>query len=266
MKKEVNGIISMNYIPKDEVEWRETKVLKINEEGPADQHPYKYRLMLPIPLAEWDVFDYWERERFDSMEQHLKQGDVLFDIGTEQGWCNLIYAQFVGPENMVLIEPTPEFWPNIKETWLKNFPRKLPKAYYDGLFSAETTDKRKNVNFGSWPQAAYGDLIDRNSYKYIHEHGDVVPQITIDEYVRRSKVVPTALTMDTEGSELIILRGAAKTLKAHHPKVWVSIHPEMSVEWYNTTKDDLLKFMEKLGYEAEHLATDHEEHWYFYAS
>ena len=253
----------MNLIPKDEVVWRETKIHKINTDGPAEQHPYKHKFILPVPLADWDVFDYWERERFDSMEKHLKQGDVLFDIGTEQGWCNLIYAQFVGAENMVLIEPTPEFWPNIKETWLKNY-RKLPKAYYDGLFSDKTTDERKDAkDFSVWPQAAYGDLIDRNSYKYIHEHGDVVPQITIDDYVKRSGVVPTALTMDTEGSELLILRGAAKTLKKHHPQVWVSIHPELSVEFGYGTKEEVLELMKKLGYEGEMLAADHEEHWYF---
>lgn len=252
----------MSFIKPKNARWHLVKVLKECDDCPPDMS-YKFQLFLPEPLASWDIFDYWEKERFLSMEKHLEYGDTLFDIGTEQGWCNLIYAQFVGPENMVLIEPTPEFWPNIKETWLKNFPRKLPKAFYDGLFSDKTTEIRKSL-WTTWPQAAYGDLIDRNSYKYIHEHGDIVPQITIDEYVRCSKIVPTALTMDTEGSELVILRGATKILKAHHPKVWVSIHPDMSREWYNTTKDELLQFMEKLGYKAEHLATDHEEHWYFY--
>lgn len=252
----------MEYIPKDKVVWQDTKIIKLNTDGPAETHPYKYQFALPYPLSDWDVFDYWEKERFASMEKHLKQGDVLFDIGTEQGWCNLIYAQFCGAENMVLIEPTPEFWPNIKQIWEKNGMAQ-PKGFYDGLFSDKTTDDLKKLNATDWPADSEGDMIDRNSYKYIHEHGDVIPQVTIDDYVATTNIVPNALTMDTEGSELLILRGAEKTLKRYHPKVWVSVHPDLGERDYGIKKEDTLAFMEKLGYQSEYLATDHEEHWYF---
>lgn len=252
----------MNYIPKDQVVWKSVKILKKNTEGPAEEHPYQYTFELPEPLASWDVWDYWEKERFASMKKHLKEGDVLFDIGTEQGWCNLIYAQFVGAENMVLIEPTPEFWPNIKAIWEKN-DMKRPKGFYDGLFSDKTTDNRR-LAAKQWPQSSNGDLVDRNAYKYIHEHGDVVPQITIDDYVLRTSIIPSALTMDTEGSELLILKGAEDTLKQHHPKVWVSIHPELAKENYGVEPDAVYDYLAGLGYKHEWLAEDHEVHVYFY--
>ena len=104
---------NLMFTPIDQVKWRQVKYLKEPLTASPEHAKYKYELVLPEPLASWDVFDYWEKERIASMEQHLTHGDVLYDIGTEQGWCNLVYASIVGPENIVLVEPTPEFWPNI---------------------------------------------------------------------------------------------------------------------------------------------------------
>ena len=97
------------FIPKDKIEWKLVKYLRQGQ-----SRNYDYELMLNEPLASWDVWDYWESARVKSMEKELNRGDILFDVGSETGWCNLVYAKIVGPENMVLIEPSPEFWPNIK--------------------------------------------------------------------------------------------------------------------------------------------------------
>lgn len=252
----------MIFTPRDEVVWKHTNILKISDLGPLP-HPYEYNFTLPVPLADWDTFDYWERQRFHSMRDHLTTSDILFDIGTEQGWCNLIYAQFVGPQNVVLIEPTKDFWPNIRATWGKNYPGVSPLGFYDGLFSNKTTDRRDRELFWRWPAAADGDLIDRNRYQYIHDNDGQIPEITLDRFVLRSGIVPTALTMDVEGAELLVLLGAQETLKDHHPKVWVSIHPDLMARDYGREPEELHAFMADLGYAGEHLATDHEQHWVF---
>lgn len=253
----------MNYIKQEDVEWKEVPILKISDEGPLP-HDYEYIFLLPEPLASWDVFDYWERERFHSMRDNLKKGDVLFDIGTEQGWCNLLYAEFVGPENMVLIEPTQEFWPNIKAIWKKNnLPN--PKACVPVLFSDKNTHDYDYRDFvDGWPKNSDDELIDRNKYQYIHENSEQIPEVTLDHYVMTSGVVPDALTMDVEGAELLILKGAKKTIEKYHPKVWISVHPDLGLRDYGVKREETLKFMEDLGYFGKLLATDHEEHWYFY--
>lgn len=253
------------FIPADKVEWKPVKIIKLNTDGPADQHPYEYRFDLPVPLADWDVFDYWERERFDSMRDNLKKGMVLFDIGTEQGWCNLIYAQFVGPENMVLIEPTLEFWPNIKQIWERNYPGIDPKACAPVLLSDKNTEDYDFRNFkGVWPAEADGDMIDRNKYQYIDDNSENIPEMTIDAYVQRTGVVPDALTMDTEGAEIAILRGAEQTIKKHKPLVWASVHPDLAIEHGFGDTKNVYEFMEKCGYDHKYLATDHEVHELFY--
>ena len=60
-------------------------------------------------------WDYWERERNIHMAAHLKEGMLLYDCGTFDGWLAAVYQQWVGgPENIVLIEPTKEHWPLTK--------------------------------------------------------------------------------------------------------------------------------------------------------
>lgn len=248
------------FIPPDEVQWRKTRIFKEDLKADPAHTFWRWEFELPEPLASWDVFDYWERERFDSMQRHLKAGMVLFDVGTEQGWCNLIYASFVGPENMVLIEPTPEFWPNIVHTWFKNYDAH-PRAYYQGLLSDKTTDDRQAFN--SQPQAAYGDLIDRNKYQYIHEHSDGIPEMRLDDLVERSGVVPDAITMDVEGAELLVLQGARDTLERHRPLAWVSVHPDLGEQHYGVVPADVHDFMGGLGYRGTFLGEDHEQHWIY---
>ena len=248
-------------IRKQDIDWKLVRYLKEPLSATDEEATWKYKFWLNEPLASWDVFSYWEVERIKSMEKHLVQGDVLFDIGTEQGWCNLAYAQMVGPENMVLIEPTQEFWPNIKALWEKNFKVK-PKAFYDGFFSDKTTDNRTFL-VEQWPTVSNGDLIDRNKYQYIHDNSENVQECTIDDFVRITNIIPTALTMDTEGSEMLILKGAEKTLRNHDLKVWVSIHDDLGLRDYGVKDTDTIAYLESLGYKGEFLAKDHEQHWYF---
>lgn len=246
--------------PLDKVKWENVDVIKTSD-LPQPHGTWKYHLKLPSFLAKWDVFAVWEKERFRDMERKLNKGDVLFDIGTEAGWCNIIYAGFVGPENMVLIEPTKDFWPNIKATWEHNF-NVPPMGCFDGLMGNTTNDRAEVLPKHTFPECG-NDLIHYMAYTYIHEHGHIAPQIRLDDYVKRSGITPTAITMDVEGAELEVIRGGEKTLRDNNLQVWISIHPDLGERDYKVRDGEVQEFMAQLGYSAKHLATDHEEHWYF---
>ena len=66
-------------IPVDAVQWKTCQFLELPDET------FEYSFDLPMPLADWDVFASWERERFHSMRDNLDVGDADdADLGRDQ--------------------------------------------------------------------------------------------------------------------------------------------------------------------------------------
>lgn len=225
-----------------------------------------YELLLPEgQLGDWDVFQVWEKERFESMREHLKQGDLMLDIGTEHGWLAALYQKYLGLE-MILVEPTPEFWPNIKAIWESNG-LKMPLACYQGFAANDSHYGKDALAIDGWPKAAEGEILREGlPYRYLHNPDNAnktASMMTFNFPAMCDTRQPDCLNIDVEGAELEVLKGAKKMLEKHKPLVWVSIHPDLLERDYDSLPSDIHGFMEKLGYKGEHLATDHEEHWLF---
>jgi FkbM family methyltransferase len=225
----------------------------------------RWPLLLPEHRAARPEWPYWEKERLASMYAYLGDGGhVVYDIGAEEGDLPALWATW--GNRVVLAEPNPRVWPNIRAIWEANdLPH--PAGWMVGFagendYTPPGVDDRSYSNAtDAWPQAAYGPLIGDHGFLNLCERPDV-PQARIDTLSDRYPP-PSAITIDTEGSELVVLRGAAGVLDHVRPLVWVSIHPEFSIDMYDLTKSDCLQFMADHNYVAEHLATDHEEHWFF---
>jgi FkbM family methyltransferase len=225
----------------------------------------RYELIVPDAIADWDAPSDWEKTRFASMEANLEPGMVLFDIGTEHGWIAAIYAMFVGPENMVLVEPEPTMWPNIRRTWDANR-YAHPKGCLQALLGTRGSPIIHAKGAGpqlhniGWPDCAEGPESGAHPYRYLHEPSDVenTPISTIDQLAQWA--YPAALTIDVEGAEVAVLAGGLQTLRRHRPLVWVSVHPDLMARDYDTTPAELDALMLDAGYYGDHLGTDHEEH------
>jgi FkbM family methyltransferase len=226
----------------------------------------KHRVKMPEFLAKHDSFDNWEPERFDSMELHLRRGQVLFDVGAETGHISAIYARFVGPENMVMFESNPDNWQNIKATWDAEGladPRDTICALVgtEDVSLTPTPDQFLHFDGERWPLCALtGKIWTPRSYRYLHEHYGVTPRVSIDGYVEKTGNIPSAITIDVEGAELEVLRGARKTLGLMRPTVWVSLHEDLMRKHYKSCPRDIHNFMDSCGYGHMYLATDHEIH------
>lgn len=218
-------------------------------------------LILPDHLHHWDVHDYWERERFDSMADRLGLGDTLWVIGAEHGYMAALWSRLVG--DTVLVEPSPEFWPNIRLTWEHNG-LKTPMATvqalvgetYSGGFSWELP----------WPACAVSDTeCPAQAYRYLHNPADAaqIPTVTLDG-IATMLGPPTAISIDIEGAEVLALRGADKLLTDHDIQLWVSVHPDLIERDYSPyTESDVHEWMAGHGYTGELLAVDHEHHYRF---
>lgn len=196
----------------------------------------------------------WEPSMVSSMAANLGRGDVVYDIGSESGDMSALWAMWGCL--VVMVEPNPAAWPNARATWEAN--NLAPPLAWCASFVGDHTDGPAIVGTDSWPSCADGP---------IHpEHGTATrsstdqPIICIDDLVARLNVQPTAITIDVEGAELQVLRGAAAVLTDVRPAVWLSIHPRL-LRSFGATKGDVLRFIENAGYTAHLLGTDHEEHW-----
>ena len=229
------------------------KLREINEQP-------RWTYWVPDSIADWDAPSHWERERLASMEEHLKPGMVLYDVGTEHGWLSAVYGGFVGYENMVLIEPSPEFWPNIRKIWECNgFPE--PLAAFQGFIGDQADPLGPGVEAESiWPACSVGPECGAMAYRYLGTEG--INTRSIDQLAGLG-FPPDAVTIDIEGAELLALWGAEGTLRHHRPLVWVSVHEDLMRRDFSLDPLALHRFMESVGYLGEYLVTDHEAHWLF---
>lgn len=223
----------------------------------------RWPLLLPPHRAYRPQWPVWEKERLASMFAYITQGTTLFDIGSEEGDLPATFALWGA--RLVLFEPNPKVWPNIRTIWEAN-DLSPPLGTYVGFAGDETTSdfdlEKRSSDDPIWPACSYGPVIGDHGFCVINQRPDI-PQVKLDDFVARSGIVPDAITMDVEGAELRVLRGAAETLRTYRPIVWVSVHPEFARDLFGDDVADLHRLMHGLGYRSSLLAEDHEQHWYY---
>ena len=233
----------------------------------------RWELQVPEHIANWDTWTYWERPRFDSIAANMKWGDVLIDVGAEHGWLSALFARYiVGGDAMILVEPSPELWRNVRLTWEANrlaTPRACLWAFADRPNRA-TIDTDALI-LGGWPAPALSsdEECPAMAYRNLREPG-VIPSVAIDDLV--DLAVPPgyigdhrrlAINMDIDGPELRAIQGAKRTIETLRPLCWISIHDDLIRE-YGDDPDDIFDFFSDLRYDHRHLGTDHERHELFY--
>lgn len=226
----------------------------------------KWRMWMPPWRAarpEWDIENGgWEVERLDAMHDTVKPGDIVWDIGAEEGDMSCLLSMW-SEGGAVLFEPNPKVWPCTRMTFQANGQK--PVRWFVGFASASTEPAKKPEkvwDHEGWPSCAWDEPIPAHGFRHLAQDTTNTPQVKIDDFCSAT-TVPDVITMDVEGSELHVLQGARQTLLKNKPTVFVSVHPTFMLDLYDQHPGMLLQYMADLGYTEEHLATDHEEHWVF---
>ncbi len=239
----------------------------------------RWTLLLPEHRAarpEWVTG--WETERIAAMHDYITEAQaqsdaehvrlVVVDVGAEEGDMSAMWASWGC--DVFLIEPNPKVWPNIRAIFEANDLTDRASGHWVGFCSDVTEDVTNHdedhlrmtqtaFEGAGWPVCAFGEVIGNHGFRHLAEETDITPQKRLDGMVGRCDVI----TMDVEGAELHVLRGAEALLANSRPEVFVSIHPEFLKAYWGITPDDIHRFMRTCGYRAKHLATDHEEHWQY---
>lgn len=212
----------------------------------------------------------WEVARIREMLSVISPKDVVFDIGTEEGDISAIIAKYCACD-MVLFEPNDRVWPCIKAIWEAN---KLPEPldFFSG-FLCNTTDRRWGLQD---LKTVDGKMIPDHGFKQLYENYPDVPKERLDDYCERTGIYPTVITMDVEGSEFEVIKGAEWVLRNKKPVIFMSVHPEFMYESYRNEgiwKErygerqhvvHMLRFIDECGYTHRCIEYDyHELHMVF---
>lgn len=230
----------------------------------------RWSLKLPEHRAARPEWPYWEATRLAHMHHYLGGGGhTVYDIGAEEGDLSALWASW--GNNVVLFEPNPRVWPNIAAIWQAN-DLPPPLACFAGFAANDSRFERDRAHIttpcssyqpdGMFPTSADGPLIGDHGFCNLSERPDL-PRIKIDTMAEIA-AAPSAITIDVEGAELRVLRGAEQTLRIFRPLVWASVHREFMMDMYGESIAELNKFMQECGYGRTYLCTDHEAHWFWF--
>ena len=232
-----------------------------------------FEIILPEHRAarpEWYTEEGWEKARLEKLHEEIKRQKlnkikpVVYYVGAEEGEMSAL-CQIWGAD-VVLFEPNPLVWPNIRAIWEANNLRQ-PIGHFVG-FASNTTDEsppHRNIDIDGvvkdgWPSCAYGEVIGNHGFKELYQEADAFPQIKIDDYAARTGIVPTIITFDCEGSDWEVMKGAEKTLIDHKPTIFGSVHPEFMFHQFNQYSADFRRWIKAFGYNETILDYQHELH------
>lgn len=225
----------------------------------------EFQIILPEHRAkrpQWYTPEGWEKKRLKKLANKISVGralkgvqHVVYYVGAEEGEMAAL-CQMWGAR-VVLFEPNDLVWPNIKAIWDAN---KLdyPILCFSG-FASNHDSKTGEIYAQSFPPSADGEVIGNHGFKELADPGEI-PQVKIDTLVDQTAIVPTIISLDVEGSEWEVLRGAEKTLREYHPTIFLSLHPEFMYHHFKQHSGDLRKWIKDLGYTEELIDYQHEVH------
>ena len=199
--------------------------------------------LLTRSMLFWGTYD---EDVLVALDHLIRRGDVVFDVGGHHGLMTVVAARATGRDGLVVtFEPNPyareQILKNAALNGVDNFVLEeiaLSDTRGDIAFHVQTGDVSWNSTFID------GYIADENHQAV----GRItVKTQTLDGYVAATRRVPRVIKIDTEGSELRILRGADDTLRNERPLVIMEINPR-ATEAANTEISDLLAFWSDRSY------------------
>lgn len=173
--------------------------------------------------AKWSRYyppDY-EHENYLFLQETVKPGWHLIDIGAHFGLFSTCASQLTGPTGKIIcFEPTPATFSILKKTLALNHCNNVTPI------QAAVSDKEGTATFymGEKDGCNSNSLIN-NSLGGGEKSGYEIKTVTIDGIVSEYAMRPDLIKVDAEGAELEVLKGAIKTLEKYKPIVIIGLHP-----------------------------------------
>ena len=143
-----------------------------------------------------------------ALNDHLRSGDVLYDVGAHAGFVSVLGCRLVGPAGHVhCFEPVPANVVMLRSNLDANGFRNAT------IHAVALSDRDGEVRM---------DLGDRGITAHLSPDGDfTAPAARCDSLALDP---PSVVKIDVEGAESRVLEGMRQTLEAQHPVVVVEVH------------------------------------------
>jgi FkbM family methyltransferase len=186
----------------------------------------------------------WEPEVWDAIASGLPDGAVFLDVGAHIGYDSLKASVKVGSEGRVVaFEPNPNTLTVLRSNIAASGATNVivqPIACTDAESTLTLFDSTLGGNSGS------SSLSQQNAGSVTRTYtvrGRPIDDVVAELGLKRVDV----LKADVEGAELLVLRGAAQTLRRYHPKLVLEEVPRQLANM-NTSVEELEAFIKSVGY------------------
>jgi len=213
------------------------------------ENGHRYRLMEHF-LYDSQAFEAFLRDHpHEAAEVHFLQsivraGTKVIDVGASIGITVVAMAKEVGEDGEVYaFEPHPRYFTILEENLSSNQLNNV-KA-----FKVALTDHAGKIDFYQ-KELSSGIVFEEGAQKL------EVASTTIDKFLNEQKVQGIdVIDMDCEGSELLVLRGAEKTLQTNKVKIFCEIHHDF-LRQLGQSVTDIVEYLQNLGFEVHSVTPD----------
>lgn len=174
-----------------------------------------------------------------AIETHLKQGGTMIDVGANIGFFTLLGNHLVGPKGKVYsIEPNPDIFILMESSIHINAFRPRSVRHNMAAF-----DKEGKLDL-TWSSAKHGGgrLRTSENIKHDEKSAEVVTQ-ELDKIIQMQDLPVSLIKIDTEGSELYVLKGATEIIKKSPNCVIITEWNPRFIKGRGSSVDEAVEFI-----------------------
>jgi FkbM family methyltransferase len=178
----------------------------------------------------------------------IKRGDVVFDIGANEGYYTLLFSHLVGKEGKVhAFEPCPAAFKTLSERILNS--KHSDNAHINnkavGDANKEVTLYMPGFDTGQTSLVLHKEGSWKNTEKVNIYKSQM---IKLDDYISTQPIKRLDfIKCDTEGAELLVVKGALRTITEKKPIIALELYSRWTRD-FGYEPADLLSLLRSLGY------------------
>lgn len=200
----------------------------------------KYLLkQFPVPIPKIVGRNWWlshplqvswnsEAHILSWVEEVLHQGNTFIDVGAHAGWISLASSRLVGSTGQVVaIEPSPALASLVRYHCRVNRITSIAVEEFAVADSSGIADFFIHNEGISSINSLFESSVAREAPSESPVDRICVRTHSLDDYCESRKLSPDLIKIDVEGAELLVIRGASRTLSKHKPALIVAVHPPL---------------------------------------